>query len=99
MYKAFDRDRRLIGPGQLCEVRYEELIADPLGQMQRVYEKLELGDFDKVRPAIAGYMAGQKDYKTNRYQLSPENREEIGRRWGKYLLQYGYSTAEPVKVS
>ncbi len=40
-------------------------------------------------------MAGQKDYKTNRYQLSPENRAEIGRRWKKYLVQYGYLATEP----
>ena len=31
MYNAFERDRHLIGPGQFCEVRYENLIADPVG--------------------------------------------------------------------
>ena len=35
MYDTFERDRHLIGPGQFCEVRYEELIADPVGQMRR----------------------------------------------------------------
>ena len=44
MYEAFERDRDLIGPGQFCEVRYEELVADPMEQMRRVYEELELGD-------------------------------------------------------
>ena len=63
--------------------------------MRRIYEELELGDFEAVRPALETYMAGQKDYKTNRYQLSPENRAEIGRRWKKYLVQYGYLAAQP----
>ena len=99
MYKAFDRDRHLMAPGQLCEVRYEDLISRPLEQMRRIYQELELGDFDAVRPAIETYMAAQKDYKTNRYQLSPENRAEIGRRWEKYLLKYGYQPAAPIKVS
>ena len=99
MYKAFDRDRHLMAPGQLCEVRYEDLISRPLEQMRRIYQELELGDFDAVRPAIETYMAAQKDYKTNRYQLSPENRAEIGRRWEKYLLKYGYQPAAPTKVS
>jgi hypothetical protein len=89
----------LIGPGQFCEVRYEDLIAHPIEQMQRIYEELDLDDFDAVRPGIETYMAGQKDYKTNRYQLSPENRAEISRRWEKYLVQYGYRAPEPVKVS
>ena len=95
MYEVFERDRHLIAPGQFCEVHYEELISHPIEQMRRIYEELELGDFDAVRPALETYMAGQKDYKTNRYQLSPENRGEIGRRWKKYLVQYGYQTAEP----
>ena len=30
MYEAFDRDRDLLGPGQFCEVRYEELVAHPI---------------------------------------------------------------------
>jgi hypothetical protein len=99
MYRVFDRDRRLIGPGQFSEVHYEELIADPIGQMQRIYEELELGDFAAVRPAMEAYMAGQKDYKTNRYQISPEIHEEIARRWQHYLIQYGYQAAEPVQAS
>ena len=35
MYEAFDRDRDLIGRGQFCEVRYEELVADPVGDAAR----------------------------------------------------------------
>ena len=99
MYKAFDRDRRLLGAGQFCEVRYEDLVSRPIDEMRRIYEELQLGDFDAARPAIETYMAAQKDYKTSRYQLSPENRAEIGRRWEKYMAQYGYQNPQPAKVS
>ena len=51
--------------------------------MRRVYKELELGDFESVRPAIEQYFAGQKDYKTNRYQMTPELRAEITRRWAQ----------------
>jgi omega-hydroxy-beta-dihydromenaquinone-9 sulfotransferase len=91
MYEAFERSRELIGPGQFCEVRYEELVADPIEQMRRVYDELQLCDFDAVRPAIEQYFAGQKDYKTNRYQMTPELHAEITRRWGTFLKQYGYA--------
>jgi len=94
MYEAFERDRKLIGPDQFCEVRYEELVADPIEQMRRVYAELELGDFDAVRPAIEKYFAGQKDYKTNRYQMTPELHAEITRRWTTFIEQYGYAKEE-----
>ncbi len=99
MYKVFERDRRLMAPGQLCEVRYEDFISRPIEQMRRIYEELELGDFEAVSPVIETYMEGQKDYKTNRYQLSSENRAAIGRRWEKYLVQYGYQGPQPAKIS
>ena len=94
MYDAFERDRDLIGPGQFCEVRYEDLIADPVEQMRLVYQRLELGDFESVRPGIEDYFAGQKDYKTNRYQITPELRAEITRHWGKFIRKYGYAGGE-----
>jgi hypothetical protein len=90
MYETFERDRKLIGAGQFCEVRYEALIADPIAQMQRVYEELQLGDFEAARPAMEEYFANKKDYKTNRYAMTPELRAEITRRWSVFIKQYGY---------
>jgi len=91
MYETFERDRELIGPGQFCEIRYEELVAGPIEQMRRVYEELELGDFEAVRPAIEKYFAGKKGYKTNRYEMTPELHAEITRRWTTFIEQYGYA--------
>ena len=57
MYEVFERDRSLIPAGQFCEVRYEDLVAQPIQQMQRVYEELNLGGFEKVRPQMEAYFA------------------------------------------
>lgn len=90
MYEVFERDRSLIPPGQFCEVRYEDLVADPVRQMELVYDRLGLGDFERVRSAVAAYFAEKADYKTNRFAISAETRAEITRRWGAYLRRYGY---------
>jgi hypothetical protein len=94
MYEAFDRDRPLLGPGQFCEIRYEDLIADPVEQMRLIYEQLQLGDFAAVEPAIKNYFVHRKDYKTNRFQITPETRAKVTHRWGKYLKDYGYAAEE-----
>jgi hypothetical protein len=91
MYEVFERDRRLLAHWQLCEVRYEELIKDPIGQMRRIYEQLELGEVGEALPALNEYVAARKDYKTNRYEISPEVRARIGRRWRRYIERYGYT--------
>jgi hypothetical protein len=91
MYAAFERDRLLAGPAQLAEVSYEALVADPMGEVRRLYEELELGGFDELAPALKEFVAGQKDYQKNRYQIAPEIRSEIARRWAGYIEKYGYA--------
>lgn len=92
MYERFEAERELIDPDRFCEVHYEELVRDPVSTMRGIYEKLGLEEFDKVLPALEKYVAAAEGYRTNRYELSPELREQVSRRWAGYLRQYGYST-------
>jgi len=92
MYEAFERQRPLIPAGHFCEVRYEDLVQDPIGQVRRVYEELGLGGFEQALPALEQYMAGQAGYRTNRFNLPPETRAEIARRWQFFFDRYGYPT-------
>ena len=94
MHRAYRDQKDLIPPGNLCEVRYEDLIRDPLGNMQAIYEQLDLGEFDRVRPALDAYLAGQQGYKTNRFHVSRETRAEISHRWAEFMHEYGYAAEE-----
>jgi omega-hydroxy-beta-dihydromenaquinone-9 sulfotransferase len=94
MYTAFEADRPLLGANQFAEVRYEDLIENPLEQMRKIYDELELGQFDKLVPALESYFSHQSEYKTNRFTIPPQTRAEIARRWGFYCEQYGYAEAE-----
>ncbi|MEX0713610.1 MAG: sulfotransferase [Pirellulales bacterium] len=94
MYEVFERDRSLVAADRLCEVTYEELVRDPIGQMRRVYNELALGDFDNVLPRLEAYVAATQGYETNRYDLAPELRAEIARRWQPFIRRYGYSDHE-----
>jgi hypothetical protein len=94
MYRRFEQDRMLIPAGNFCEMRYETLVADPLGEMQRAYEELGLGGFAEARPALEAFLAGRKGYETNRYaELAPELRAHIAERWRSYAERYGYPLA------
>ena len=90
MYAAYDRDRAALPANRLYEVRYEDLVRDPLGQLRAIYRQLELGDFEPARPGVERYLAEVKDYQTNRYEIAPAHEAEIRRRWGGYMQRYGY---------
>jgi hypothetical protein len=91
MYTAFDRDRDLLPAGRLHEVRYEDLVADPVGRLADAYAKLDLGDFGRVRPEFETQAREMKRYRTNTYRHDPRIVAEIARRWKPFIDRYGYA--------
>lgn len=99
MYSRFEQDRDLIPPGNLVDVHYESLIADPIGQLRQIYDSLNLDDFTIVEPAIADYARKMRDYRPNQHTLSPEQSERIRQRWAPYFERYGYADAEAISAT
>jgi hypothetical protein len=91
MYHGFETQRSSLDPANICDVRYEDLARDPLEHVRSIYERLELGDFEAMRPALQSYVADLKGYQANQHpELEPEIRGEIRRRWAGYFEKYGY---------
>ncbi|MFM7206620.1 MAG: sulfotransferase family protein [Planctomycetaceae bacterium] len=91
MHGALERDRAKLAPGRLHEVRYEDLVADPVGVMQQCYERLDLGDFDRVQPALERQAESMRRYRTNTYRHDPRLVGEIASRCRPFLERYGYA--------
>ena len=96
MYAAFERDRSELGAERLHEIRYEDLVADPVARMQEAYEQLDLGDFSRVRDRFEEQARGMKHYKTNTYRHDPRIVAAIERRWRPFIDRYGYQVPETV---
>ena len=72
----------LLPPGQFCEVRYENLVRDPVGQLKKIYGILESVNFEKVLPGLQQYLPETADYKANTFEMPPELYTKIKSRWG-----------------
>jgi hypothetical protein len=99
MYEQYERDRELIPAGRLAEVHFEELVADPVGQLRSVYDRLSLGGFERVESAIANYAIEHRGYQANRYQLPPTVADRVRRTWAPYFERYGYTERDVDLVS
>jgi hypothetical protein len=91
MYEKLEEARPMLDSSRFYELRYEDLVRDPIGQLRTIYEHLELGDFEQLLPKLKPYLADTADYKTNRYELPPELRDTITQRWGHVIRRYGYA--------
>ncbi|MEM6330376.1 MAG: sulfotransferase [Planctomycetota bacterium] len=93
MYRHFDEQRAAVEPHNWCEVRYEDVAADPVGQVEKIYERLDLAGFDAMRPRLEGYVATLREYVPNRLEIDPELRQQINQRWRWYMERFGYEAA------
>lgn len=91
MHHALDKARPLLEPNQFLEIRYEDLVANPLAQLEAIYRQLDLGDFAPVKPHVEGYLEKTKSYKTNKYKpLGASLEADITSRWGDLIQKQGY---------
>ncbi len=95
MYEKLGETKGLIAPAHFYELRYEELVKDPVDQMRRLYGHLSLGDFEaNLLPELNSYLAKTALYKTNQYDMTPELRDKIAGRCKKVIKRYNYPALE-----
>ncbi len=94
MYSAFFQQREELAPDQIGYVRYEDLVADPVSQIERLYDELQLGDFEVVSSIIREQAKARAGYRPNRHELPEDLRRQINQRWADYFDAFGYTVQE-----
>ena len=91
MYDVYFEERRLIPEGQFCEVGFERLEQDPVGQIRGIYEALRLPDFSEVHSEVQSYVSSIADYRKNSFPDLPEAlRRRIAEDWQRSFQEWGY---------
>jgi hypothetical protein len=92
VYDVFFEERGLIPKDRFHEITFENLEADPVGQMRGIYEALALPNFQAVEPALRRYVESLTGYRRNTFpELPTELRTRIAREWGRCFEEWGYA--------
>jgi LPS sulfotransferase NodH len=90
LMKAYFEQKDQIPDGQLVEIRYEDLVANPMNQIRQIYEKLGLPGLDAAEPAMQHHIDQQTDYKKNVYELDEEIIRRVDEHWDFAIKRWGY---------
>ena len=93
-----DRNELNLPDNQLVETRYETLVADPLAEIGRIYDRLGIEKSEAGTAAIAAYAATLQDYRKNAHRIAPEHAESIRERWRFAFDEWGYDLAPPEDI-
>jgi hypothetical protein len=88
--EAYERDRHLIPKDRLVELRYEDLVKDPVATMRDIYARLDIGDFASAEAPMRAYLDAQKEHRISEYELPPELKRKVIARLGPYIDRFGY---------
>ena len=97
MEETYDRDSARLPSDSVSEVRYEDLAADPLPEIQRIYAELGLQYTVAFDARLRRYLRGIAGYRKNKHpQLDPLTQAKIDSRMAPWLNRWGYrkDTAE-----
>jgi hypothetical protein len=91
MYDAYFDQRGLVPEHRLHELAFEDLEADPVGQVRAVYEALRLPGFDNVLPRLEDYVETLAGYRKNDYpELPAALRRRIETTWSRSFDEWDY---------
>ena len=73
---------------RFAALTYESLIANPVGVIEGLYQRLQLGDFGPVRETLVAETSRRSGYKAKGSLPSDAWRERINREWSGIIAQH-----------
>jgi omega-hydroxy-beta-dihydromenaquinone-9 sulfotransferase len=91
--ERYEADRHLLPKDRLVELRYEDLVKDPLATMRDLYAGLDIGDFAAAEAPIQACLDARSEHRISEYQLPPDLKRRIVERLKPYIDRFGYRAA------
>jgi len=96
LMEQYEKDKHLIPNGNIVEISYEELKADSVATIQKIYSEIHLPDFEITANDLAVQLEKEKDYQNFYHQCNAETFNRIYERWGKYIQRWNYKVPDIV---
>lgn len=90
MMQTLQTDSAALPADRFVEIRFEDLEARPLEQLEYIYQTLKLDSYDQALPVFQNYLASLQNYRKNQYDVAPATQERIRDRWQPWIEQWGY---------
>jgi omega-hydroxy-beta-dihydromenaquinone-9 sulfotransferase len=91
LMNSFFQQKEQIQPERFVEIRYEDLVQDPMKHLQHIYETLNIPGFEKAKPELKKYLERQSEYKTNVYSIDHTILQHVEKNWKFTIDRWGYT--------
>lgn len=88
---SFFEQQEKIQKDKFVEIKYEDLISNPLEQIKKIYLTLKLPNFENALPRIKKYLEKQSDYITNVYAIDNKVVQHVNKNWQFTIDRWKYT--------
>ncbi|MFZ1575775.1 MAG: sulfotransferase [Chromatiaceae bacterium] len=96
MMERYFQQRELIPDESIAEVRYEDLVSQPLSELHRLYEHLHLDGWENAKPDIERYVNSLAGYRASQYRFTQDEIEKVERYCGLAIERFEYERPQTV---
>lgn len=89
-FDVYQRDKHLIPEGNLSEVGYDSLTADPIGELKRIYAELHLEGFQELEQSLFPEVDQLRRYKKNQFVEDSFWAEQVYEQLQEIFDHFGY---------
>lgn len=90
MLEIITNDFLKISPGRRTVVKYEDIVADPISQVKKIYLSLSLPFDEPFENALKNFLRENKNYEKNKFSLSEEDKAYICKQLCTFMTIHGY---------
>lgn len=90
LMKSYFEQKSLIPKSNLIEIRYEDLVKNPMKQVTSIYDQLDLDFSREAEKGMDQYLESKKNYKTNKYSIDSEIINRVEKEWGFTIKKWNY---------
>jgi hypothetical protein len=94
LMKSYFVQVKLIPKDRLVDIKYEDLVANPMKEVKKIYSKLKIPGLEKAIPGMMKYLDSKKDYKVNVYKIDKKIIQHVKDNWSFTIDLWDYKPPE-----
>ncbi|MBC8315209.1 MAG: sulfotransferase [Bacteroidales bacterium] len=90
LMKKYLNDRDQVPPRNLYEMRYDDLMADPVREIENIYLQFNFPERSQGMELVKQHLEETKEFSGNKLKLTNKQRERVKREFGFAFGEWGY---------
>ncbi|NGP86742.1 sulfotransferase family protein [Fodinibius halophilus] len=91
LMSRYIEQKGMVPTNQLAEIRFEHFITDPIKELSKVYEQLEISGLNTAKPEFEQFLSQKESGKSSDYTYRDNDLAKINRRWKFAFDHWNYS--------